>query len=183
MDLRVPTDKVSGVGRGHFNPGAKYIGLFYITASSSNASGKSGRHAHSSSACSYHVTSREYQRIPVFELDGKAYWIDKNSKRHNDQKVQVNICPHCPEYMERGWVKEAACFGSEDPRPFDTTRYSQTRAFIDEVCSTCPVVVECFEYGVGTDSVGVWGGQNLPVAHDNRRRDRIEERRKELGLS
>lgn len=183
MDLRVPTDKVSSVGRGQYNPGIKYLGLYYITASSSSRSGRSGRHAHSTSQCGYCVTSKEYQRVPVFEYEGRAYWIDKNSKRHNDQKVQVNICPHCPPYMERKWMKEAACAGSEDPRPFMTNRYSQTQAFIDEVCSVCPVVVECFEYGVGTDSVGVWGGINLPVAHDGRRTARIEERREELGLS
>lgn len=186
MDLRVPTDRTTSVGRGQYNPEKKYLGLYYITATSNNGSGKSGRHAHSSVQCGYCVATKEYQRIPVFEVEGKAYWIDKNSQRHNDQKVQVNICPHCPEYMDNKWMKEAACAGSEDPRPFMTNKYSQTRAFIEEVCSTCPVIVDCFEYGVGTDSIGVWGGTNFSMADETsstRRREKIKKRRKELGLS
>lgn len=186
MDLRIPSDKVSHVGRGEFSPGRKYVGLFYITATETKGTGKTGRKAHSSGSCGYIQAQKEYQRVPVFEEDGQLYWINKHSKRHNDPRIMAELCDHCPEYLDNRWMKDAACAGSEDPRPFMTNRKTQTQAFIDEVCSTCPVIVDCFEYGVGTDSIGVWGGTKFTMADETsstRRKVKVEKRRKELGIS
>ena len=41
-----------------------------------------------------------------------------------------------------------------------------------KICSTCPVKVECLEYGIDTKSYGIWGGITLRNGIPNRKRGR-----------
>lgn len=64
---------------------------------------------------------------------------------------------------EEPWKEHSACKGA-DPKLFVLEQgYTADRAK-KEYCSKCPVVVECFDYGIRTDSVGVWGGVVLTLA-------------------
>ena len=51
------------------------------------------------------------------------------------------------------------------------------------ICSTCPVKVECLEYGIDTKSYGIWGGITLRNGIPNRKRGRKPNANKaELGV-
>lgn len=51
------------------------------------------------------------------------------------------------------------------------------------ICSTCPVKVECLEYGIDTKSYGIWGGITLRNGIPNRKRGRKPNANKaELGM-
>lgn len=41
-----------------------------------------------------------------------------------------------------------------------------------KICFTCPVKVECLEYGIDTKSYGIWGGVTLRNGIPNRKRGR-----------
>jgi len=57
------------------------------------------------------------------------------------------------------WVSEALCAGSDTELFFDKYEDDQSIAMdIDRLCLSCPVAKQCFEYGVQTESYGVWGG-------------------------
>jgi WhiB family redox-sensing transcriptional regulator len=69
------------------------------------------------------------------------------------------------------WMSLAACrsaspdlFFAEDPR-------GQAAAI--EVCKACPVLAECLDYAVKTNSEGIWGGL-LPSQLDQVKRRRRE---------
>ncbi|NCX05407.1 MAG: WhiB family transcriptional regulator [Actinobacteria bacterium] len=52
-----------------------------------------------------------------------------------------------------------------------------------KICSTCPVKVECLEYGIDTKSYGIWGGITLRNGIPNRKRGRKPNANKtELGM-
>lgn len=57
------------------------------------------------------------------------------------------------------WTSEALCAGLDTEEYFDKYEASQECAQkVDSLCIGCPVIRECFEYGVSTESWGVWGG-------------------------
>ena len=57
------------------------------------------------------------------------------------------------------WRNEALCAGSDTENFFDKYELSQVAAReTDRMCMSCPVVKGCFDYGVQTESYGVWGG-------------------------
>jgi hypothetical protein len=57
------------------------------------------------------------------------------------------------------WQDEALCAGLDTEEYFDKYESDYTVATnIDRMCVNCPVVKECFDYGVSTESWGVWGG-------------------------
>jgi hypothetical protein len=65
-----------------------------------------------------------------------------------DGKCQVNM-----------WGTEALCAGTDTEDYFDKYELDQGLAKeIDRRCMSCPVIKECFDYGVQTESFGVWGG-------------------------
>jgi hypothetical protein len=57
------------------------------------------------------------------------------------------------------WLSEALCAGTDTELYFDKYELDQDIARdIDRRCLSCPVIKECFDYGVKTESFGVWGG-------------------------
>jgi hypothetical protein len=56
-------------------------------------------------------------------------------------------------------MSEALCAGTDTERYFDKYENdSEIAKEIDRMCLSCPVIKECFESGVKTESYGVWGG-------------------------
>lgn len=57
------------------------------------------------------------------------------------------------------WMSEALCAGTDTEKYFDLYEEDDELAKeVDRMCLSCPVVKECFEEGVNTESYGVWGG-------------------------
>jgi hypothetical protein len=62
-------------------------------------------------------------------------------------------------FLVNMWLSEALCAGTDTEFYFDKYENDQSIAKeIDRQCLSCPVVKECFDYGVKTESFGVWGG-------------------------
>jgi hypothetical protein len=63
------------------------------------------------------------------------------------------------KYLQNMWVSEALCAGVDTNKYFDQYEADQDVAReVDRMCLSCPVIKECFEEGVNTESYGVWGG-------------------------
>lgn len=63
------------------------------------------------------------------------------------------------EFLLNMWATEALCAGTDTELYFDKYETNQELAIeIDRLCMSCPVIKECFDYGVRTESFGVWGG-------------------------
>lgn len=77
-----------------------------------------------------------------------------------------------------GFVAEAACRGLPTEWWFPTQGMNLVRTptlrAAKELCATCPVKQECYEYGVATMSWGIWGGVTL---NDGRTTNRGRDRR------
>jgi hypothetical protein len=57
------------------------------------------------------------------------------------------------------WLSDALCAGVDTENYFDNYENDiDVSIEIDRMCLACPVIKECFEYGVSTESWGVWGG-------------------------
>ena len=57
------------------------------------------------------------------------------------------------------WASEALCAGTDTELYFDKYESDHKVAKeIDRLCLSCPVIKECFDYGIKTESFGVWGG-------------------------
>ena len=57
------------------------------------------------------------------------------------------------------WMSEALCAGIDTEKYFDKYEEDQELAKeVDRMCLSCPVIKECFDSGVNTESYGVWGG-------------------------
>lgn len=57
------------------------------------------------------------------------------------------------------WMSEALCAGTDTEKYFDKYETDEECAKeVDRMCLSCPVIKECFEEGVRTESYGVWGG-------------------------
>ncbi len=75
------------------------------------------------------------------------------------------------DFAQLPWMSQAACrevepemFFAEDPR-------AQKQAI--GVCKACPVLAECLDYAITTNSEGIWGGL-LPSQLDQVKRRRRE---------
>jgi hypothetical protein len=63
------------------------------------------------------------------------------------------------KFLLNMWLSEALCAGTDTELYFDKYELDQDVARqIDRQCLSCPVIKECFDYGVKTESFGVWGG-------------------------
>jgi hypothetical protein len=79
-----------------------------------------------------------------------------------DQAALRHLCP--PD-----WTERASCLGlpadwwfPEGPTAIaDATRGKA-------VCATCPVRVECLDYGQSTGAGGIWGGRVLALGRPRR---------------
>ena len=60
------------------------------------------------------------------------------------------------------WQDNALCSGLDTENFFNNYEENEQLAFqIDRMCLGCPVIRECFNFGVSTESWGVWGGVYL----------------------
>ena len=65
-------------------------------------------------------------------------------------------------YQQNTWQDEALCSGLDTENFFNNYEENIKLAEqIDLMCINCPVIGECFKYGVSTESWGVWGGVYL----------------------
>ena len=63
---------------------------------------------------------------------------------------------------DTGWQTKGICDGLDVNLFFEDYEEDKTLAMsMDKICLNCPVIAECFEYGVNTLSWGVWGGVYL----------------------
>jgi len=72
--------------------------------------------------------------------------------------------------LERpAWMADALC---QEPRyrrvSFIPTRGDDVPA-AKRICARCLVRQECYTFGVATRSVGIWGGESLPLGRPARR--------------
>lgn len=60
---------------------------------------------------------------------------------------------------KHSWKSNAACYGYDTNFFFDKYEEEERiRPAIDDLCSKCPVMKECFAIGVSQKEWGVWGG-------------------------
>ena len=60
------------------------------------------------------------------------------------------------------WVDEALCAGRDTESYFDGYELDwEVATDVDRMCLSCPVIKQCFDEGVKTESYGVWGGVYL----------------------
>jgi len=77
------------------------------------------------------------------------------------------------------WREIAACNGVDSNAFFPDSEDSRASAAAKEICSECPVAVECLQYSLATNQgAGVWGGLDEGERRRMRRRIRDRERRK-----
>jgi hypothetical protein len=63
------------------------------------------------------------------------------------------------KFRQNMWLSEALCAGTDTELYFDLYELDQEVAKdIDRRCLSCPVIKQCFDSGVKTESFGVWGG-------------------------
>lgn len=62
--------------------------------------------------------------------------------------------------MTADWRLRAACRGGDPDAPFAGDGTTQQQAFIDRVCGSCPVLLECLDDGTRRDQPGVYGGMS-----------------------
>lgn len=65
---------------------------------------------------------------------------------------------------DNSWKKDASCKSFDTELFFDDYENDETfelRKDVDELCSNCPVVRQCFAVGVSQKGWGVWGGVYL----------------------
>lgn len=89
---------------------------------------------------------REYSEIQDELQDDPYAWLDYAAcvgKYETDERV---IFP----------------WGSRPPEP------EETAAWISENCDNCPVRQRCLDFGLKTDSEGVWGGIELTLSRNMR---------------
>ena len=94
------------------------------------------------------------------------------------EEAKGQIQPKVAEFLGRmivppeSWMKQGACRGL-DPNLFFPI-YEKDEAVPKEVCSTCPVRIECLEYSLERrEDHGIWGG----TTEKERRRLRRQRRR------
>jgi WhiB family redox-sensing transcriptional regulator len=77
-------------------------------------------------------------------------------------------------YRPPEWMKKAACLGEDvdDFFPADARRAKDTRGIrrARELCESCPVIDECFEFGLKFGSTGIWGGRTQSELWAERRK-------------
>lgn len=175
MELRTESQRRSTVSRGvaGVNKDRKYVGHYWMAA-------RSGALAHANSFCQMRRRGSDYRRLPVFETEGTLFYYEQGEVQ--DKAERVSLCEHCPpiDGTSMDWYTEGKCYGTEDLR-FGNGDVS----VIAEMCDHCPVVVECFEYGVlayNENAGTIWGGFLIPRQVQGRLK-KMEARRKELGAA
>lgn len=63
-------------------------------------------------------------------------------------------------WADQPWRQAAACIEAYPDEDFLSDLAAPF--LIEEYCHRCPVALECGEYGLATQSVGVWGGVFVP---------------------
>lgn len=151
--------KASTTGFGIQND-RKYVGHYYVNL-------VHGRLAHTApSECD---RGTEFQRVPVFELNGKLYFTNPYHEAGGLKNHRLyGICLACKgkAFQDMSWQDRAACKGINDEGFFDPAKEEHNRV-IKEYCMKCPVARACLEYAMNepASNVGsVWGGVYFTTA-------------------
>jgi hypothetical protein len=83
-------------------------------------------------------------------------------------KTAVNFNVYKPFFMTQG-----ACIGYSTrwwfPEHGDGKQAQENLATAKQICNTCRVRLQCYEFGERTGSCGVWGGVTLDRGRPTRR--------------
>jgi WhiB family transcriptional regulator, redox-sensing transcriptional regulator len=75
------------------------------------------------------------------------------------------------EVTARSWMGQATCRGIDTERWFDAKPPKRVRAHIRDVCSDCPVALQCLSYAlVNDEGHGAWGGRTMAEIRPLQRR-------------
>lgn len=82
------------------------------------------------------------------------------------------------------WQDLAACQGATTNLFFDDYETDErTARMIDQMCLSCPVTKECFEFGVDNKEIGVFGGFYLNNGQPDKRRNEHKDREVAVRLA
>ena len=90
-----------------------------------------------------------------------------NNKYSQNQTLIQGYRGFISDLAEREWVTKAACRGLGTDMFFPMKGETQLSIAAKQLCRSCPVQEECYDYGKD-EQYGIWGGKGL---HE-RRRDR-----------
>jgi WhiB family redox-sensing transcriptional regulator len=63
-------------------------------------------------------------------------------------------------FLNEPWAERGACVGVDDPELFFPIAADSPARLAKQICSSCPVIVECGFWAVDNPQTGVWGGLN-----------------------
>jgi hypothetical protein len=64
--------------------------------------------------------------------------------------------------LDEEWVVKANCRATDKDYFFEKYEEDQAVAVVvDNICLTCPVIIDCFNHGTTNGEWGVWGGVYL----------------------
>ena len=87
--------------------------------------------------------------------------------------------------IDFSWIDRGACrnvdtaiFFPEHAHPLSSVRITQAK----EICRTCPVKIQCIDYALKYELVGIWGGMTEVERKRHRLKMNIQLDRERFGL-
>ena len=84
----------------------------------------------------------------------------KDNNTNGERPIIPQLLGFLSDQAERKWIKDAACRGMDTNVFFPSKHESQITRKAKSICSKCPVIEECKEYGKD-ELYGIWGGQGM----------------------
>ena len=101
--------------------------------------------------------------VPLFTEGDQLYAVSNVGEER-----KVTRCDKCPEVLDLDWQERANCRDTEVDMV--SPPFNDIDIIIETYCSSCPVMVECLEYGINTgDNMGIWGGVFFPYRSGERK--------------
>lgn len=69
--------------------------------------------------------------------------------------------------------EDPACRGTDTDAYFPGVAYSRENHVAKKICTTCPHLDECFQWGIHHEEHGIWGGLTPNERRDYRRQRNI----------